>query len=123
MRATEKAPDVRGRPERVIAANDRARAVERAARAALREGNISRHTPRGEVTIVAVDLITTAEVEFIEVRAAPSTESGETHFRIVNPPIGVRRPDGSVEEDPLGALAEVLAQFGGALRAKRRRAR
>ena len=116
-------PDAPANAQRRQAGNARARRVRQAAETVLSQGHISRRTPRGEVVINSVELLTVDGMDYIEVYAAPGTASGETHFRIFNPPTGVRRPDGSIEEDPIGALAEVLALHGGARQAKRRRFR
>ena len=116
-------PEDEDRQRRKESQNARTRLAERAARTALRGGPIVRTTPRGEVRVHEVDVATTPEgLEYLEVRAAPG-ESGESHYRIFNCPTGVRRPDGSVAEDPVAALAEVLALYGGATPRKRRRFR
>lgn len=117
-------PDEPAMQRRRQNANARARLIQRAADAVLREhGRISRRTPHGEVVIERVELLDEGGLAHIEVYAAPGTESGETHFRIFNPPTGVLRQDGEIVEDPLGALAEALGQFGGAQQPKRRRQR
>jgi hypothetical protein len=86
----------------------------------LRDGPIRRHTRSGEVVIREVRMETSPEgLDYLDVIITPGV-SEEPHFRIFNPPTGVRRPDGSIEEDPVAALAEVLALHGGALRRKRR---
>ena len=69
-----------------------------------------------------VEITTVDGLDCLEIASAPGS-NGETHWRIFNPPLGVLRPDGSIEEDPVGALAEVLALHGGAARPKRRRTR
>lgn len=114
-------PDAPATARRRQAGNARARRVRQAAEEVLRRGHISRRTRDGEVLIESVELCAEDGLEWIEARTAPGTESGETHFRIFNPPLGVLRQDGSIEEDPLAALAEVIAQFGGARSVKRRR--
>jgi hypothetical protein len=105
-----------GDRERRDAANARARAVQRAAREVLaRAGDVPAIFPtrRGQVVINSVELITEGGLDYIEVRTAPGTDSGETHFRIFNPPLGVREPDGHVRVDPFGALVETLDVLGG----------
>ncbi|HET9234935.1 MAG TPA: hypothetical protein VFP10_12410 [Candidatus Eisenbacteria bacterium] len=107
--------------QRRQAANARVRLSERAARTVLRDGPIRRSTRQGEVIITDVAVATTSEgLEYLEIRSDPGA-NGETHWRIFNPPVGVLRPDGSIEESPVEALAEVLALHGGAVRRKRRR--
>lgn len=116
-------PEDEDRQRRKEAQNGRVRLAERAARMNLRGGPIVRSTPRGEVRIHEVLVSSTPEgLECLEVFVAPGS-SGETHYRIFNCPTGVRRPDGSIEEDPVAALAEVLALHGGATPRKRRRFR
>jgi hypothetical protein len=46
---------------------------------------------------------------WIEVWAGGQEETGEPHYRIFNPPLLV-----GDREDPLGAVAEMIGQFGGA---------
>jgi hypothetical protein len=46
-------------------------------------------------------------------------DGGEGHYRIFNPPTGVRGPDGTVTEDPIGALVQVLSLHGAARRKPR----
>ena len=76
-------------------------------------------TRRGEVLIESVTLATSGEgFDYLDVLVDPATE--DPHFRIFNPPTGVLQPDGSIVEDPLMALAEVLAMHGGASTRKRR---
>jgi hypothetical protein len=112
-------PEGPGAERRREAVNGRARRAERAARAVLDDGPISRYTERGEVTVTEVDVRTEDGLDYLNVRCEPG-EAGETHFRIFNVPTGVRRPDGTVEEDPIGALVEVLALHGAAVPTKRR---
>jgi hypothetical protein len=100
------------------AGNERVRRSAQAWRAALRDGPVSAHTPAGEVLVLAVDTAVQDGVERLEVRTAPGSE--ETHFRIFNPPTGVRR-GGTVVEDPIGALVETLAMHGGARQVRRTR--
>jgi hypothetical protein len=63
-------------------ANARARAVQRA-----NEGT--------------VPLVTEGDLDLIEPRPG---------MRIINPPTGVREPDGSIREDPVVAISRVLAR-------------
>lgn len=57
---------------------------------------------------------------YVEIYLRGQTESGDPHFRIWNPPLLVEDPQGPIEvggkhyrEDPLQALAEVIARNGG----------
>lgn len=102
------------RAKRRADANARTRRSEQALRAALRDGPVRRRAGHGDVEIREVVIASTDEgLDYLDVIAEPGA-SGEHHFRIFNPPTGVRRPDGSVEEDPVLALVEVLALHGGA---------
>lgn len=74
----------------------------------------------GTVQIERVKQYESADgVVCVEVFLRGDTASGESHFRIWNPPINVKEPNGTLREDPALALAEVVAQEGG--RAKRPR--
>lgn len=123
-RPAERPQDGRNTPrgrERQDAANARTRRAEQAARALLRDGPIARVTATGEVRIEAVEVtISDDGLSCLEVTTAPGA-GGETAFRIFNPPTGVRRGDGTVEEDPVGALIQVLAAHGGAKSRRRPR--
>jgi hypothetical protein len=114
--------------------NGRERAAGRAARTVAawrgngREG-YARRTRHGEVHLAAVQEVTTdSGVPAVEVWVAGETEGGDPHFIIVNPPGLAEDPLGPVEvggrrfrEDPLAALAEVVALHGGARTQKRKR--
>jgi hypothetical protein len=123
-RPAQKPQDGRDTPrgrERQEAANGRTRRAEQAARALLRDGPITRATPAGVVQIEGVEIsIDETGLMCLEVVTAPGAE-GETSFRIFNPPTGVRRSDGTIEEDPVGALIQVLAAHGAAKTRRRRR--
>ena len=68
----------------------------------------------GQVQFESVATKTNSEgVEVLEVYLGRGTESGDPHYIITNPPIYVREPDGSLREDPIMAVAEVLAFKGG----------
>lgn len=72
----------------------------------------------GTVQVERVGQVTNSEgATYVEVFLRGDTVSTESHFRIWNPPINVKNPDGTLREDPVLALAEVIAQEGG--RAKR----
>lgn len=64
-----------------------------------------------------------AETAWVDVYLEGQTETGEAHFRVINPPTLVEDRGGEIivngvrhREDPLLALAEVLAGHGGAVR-------
>lgn len=76
----------------------------------------------GEVQIQSVEQVTDENgVDVVEVFLKGQTMSGDPHYRIINPPMMVRDPDGSMHEDPILALAETLARFGGARKGAGRR--
>jgi hypothetical protein len=76
----------------------------------------------GEVQFQTVTQKTDADdVDYIEVYLKGQTENGDPHFKIWNPPLMVRNLDGSLTEDPLQALAEVVARHGGRRKGPRRR--
>jgi hypothetical protein len=83
---------------------------------------------RGNVHIGSVVL--TENGMGVDVYLEGQTESGETHYRIINPPTLVQDPAGDIEvrgvmyrEDPLAAIAEAISTHGGSRldRGKRRR--
>jgi hypothetical protein len=90
-------------------------------------GPITEHTPDG--TVVMADVKVTAD-DIVEVKVT-DPDGGDPHFRIINPPRYVPDPNGDVEivvgeqvhrfrEDPLAALAHVVAQHGGRIKDPRR---
>ncbi len=109
---------------------DRAERVVAEARRKIKKGEVyARRTRRGEVNIARVELIDTPEAVGVEVWLAGATESGDPHFRIFSPPTLVADPEGDVvlegrgryREDPLAAIAEVVAVHGGrAVKGRRR---
>lgn len=111
--------------------NGRVRKLRQAARAALKDGEVyARRTSRGEIHIQGLifkeDVAT--GLEYVEILMDGETEGEDPHFRIFNPPTLVSDPYGDVEihgaryrEDPLEALAEVLAMYGGARPERRKR--
>jgi hypothetical protein len=101
-------------------ANQRAQAVL-AALDARGPGPFTIHTPAGSVTLDRVEVVTVDGIDVVEVHAA-NPESGDPHFRVINPPRYVPDPDGDVtmigpggrfREDPIAALAHLIAQHGG----------
>lgn len=85
-------------------------------------------TSRGAVHIARIDTHEEAGRSWIDVHLDGDTEGGDPHFRIVNPPTLVRDPYGEIEvrgeryrDDPLAAVAEVIASLGGARSERRRR--
>jgi hypothetical protein len=111
----------------------RARAVSRAfAAAGLKDGEaLAVKTPDGrEVHIENVTATISGGRSEIAVHLAGMPIGGDPSFVIVNPPTLVPDPTGDVlirgqrfREDPLGALAMVLADNGGAAQKARRRGR
>jgi hypothetical protein len=96
------------------------RAVQQAAEALPEEGYLAR-TAQGVVHMQSLEFGKDGEVEWVDVSLAGETQAGDPHFRIYNPPALVRDPLGDIEvngqmfrRDPLAALAEVVAQYGGA---------
>lgn len=85
-------------------------------------------TPYGEVVLEYLEKVDDSTgLAYLEVWVGGETISGDPHFRVVNPPLLVRDPEGDVEvrgelhrEDPLAALAEVIGASGGALATRRR---
>ena len=109
-------PDRDAQPRQT--ARQRAQAV-RDAVTARGAGPFTVHTPAGAVRIGRVRVVTQDGVDVVEVHAE-GPEGGDPHFRVINPPRFVPDPDGDVEingqrfrEDPLAALAHVIAQHGG----------
>jgi hypothetical protein len=83
----------------------------------------------GEVQFASIKKATDAEgAELVEVYLQGETVTGEAHFRIYNPPLLTEDPTGPIEiggrhyrEDPVAAIAEVIARTGGAKKGGRRR--
>lgn len=78
-------------------------------------------TPHGEVHICDVTSSESDGIGWVDVTVAGETVGGDPHFRIFNPPTLVPDPEGPVEvrgrryrEDPMAALACVIASQGGA---------
>lgn len=115
-----------GSPEQVAAA--RAAAVQAAADACLGDGQVyAVATPHGEVRICRVTSHAEGSATWVEVFLHGSTVGGDPHFRIFNPPMLAADPAGPVEingqrfrEDPLLAVAQVVAENGGAMTVRRR---
>lgn len=124
-------PDPRPTPaERAIA---RVRAVRQARGRPLADGEkLAVRTGRGEVHFAQIDAHEDGGRSWVDVRLDGPTAGGDPHFKIVNPPTLVRDPLGDIEvngeryrDDPIAALAEVIASLGGARseRGRRRRRR
>lgn len=126
----ERPAEPRGVREGREVARGRVRGAERAARTALEEagGPVAVRTPQGNVHLARVEAGKDGDVEWVEVWTAGDTEAGDPHFRIFNPPTlvpdpagDVLLPSGTYREDPLAALAYVVAQYGGAEPQRKRR--
>jgi hypothetical protein len=79
-------------------------------------------TTAGDVTIAGLSVGTDDTCGWVDVQVDDG-QSGESHFRVVNPPRYVEDPAGDIEingkrfrDDPLAALAFTIAQNGGARR-------
>jgi hypothetical protein len=97
--------------------------MDRAERVARAWGGRTDPLTIGGVTIVSVQLGRQSDGQSYVDVVADRPASGDPLFRIINPPLLVADPAGEIEhggrryrEDPLGALAETLALFGGARR-------
>ncbi len=108
-------------------APDRVRRIRRAFEAT---GNgpddvLALQTPDGrEVHIASFSSNIDGARSRVEIHLAGSVEGGDPAFVIVNPPTMVPDGMGGFREDPLGALAQAIADNGGAASGiKRRRAR
>lgn len=127
--AAERVERPRTIPEGRQRAKERVRAVQEAAGAVLRKGHPHvQRTSRGVVHLTKLTAHKDGEVEWVELHLADGTESGETHYRIFNPPTLVSDPAGDVEVngrrfrlDPLAAVLEAVASNGGAEQQRKRR--
>lgn len=88
----------------------------------------ARRTRQGEVVLERLSFHEEDGQAWVEVYAAGDIQGDDAHFRIFNPPALVEDPAGQVElhgkryrEDPMAALAEAVARFGGAQRPRRMR--
>ena len=73
-------------------------------------------TPAGPVLLGSVELLQDEDGnQYVEVFVG-DPEGGDPHFRIFNPPTLVRGPGGALVEDPLAAVAQAIADQGGAQR-------
>jgi hypothetical protein len=118
--APQRSVEPRTIPEGRRRARDRVRAVQQAAATLPEEGYLAR-TTQGTVHMQSLEFGKDGEVEWVDVTLAGETEAGDPHYRIYNPPALVCDPLGDIEvrgvmhrRDPLAALAEVVAQYGGA---------
>jgi hypothetical protein len=96
-------------------ARKRARAVKSAY-----DGPVTVSTPNGEVQIESLDVTEDGTRSRVEV-VVSGAEGGDPNFVIVNPPTLVPDPAGDVavrgqlyREDPIAAVAYVIAEHGGA---------
>jgi hypothetical protein len=110
-------------------ANARVVAVQEAADAVLSDGQVYAASTRdGEVHICQVTTGTEEGVSWVDVRLHGDTVGGDPHFRIFNPPMLAADPAGPIEingvryrEDPMAAVAQVIAAQGGATASRGRR--
>jgi hypothetical protein len=98
------------------AAQERARAVD-----AAYDGPTTVGTPDGDVEIIRLRSIDDGPRSRVEVMVS-GPAGGDPDFVIVNPPTLVQDPNGTIvsrgmtfREDPLAAVAQVIAQNGGAM--------
>lgn len=119
-------------PSDAARALGRVRAVQRAADKRLRKGDVTAVKTRrgGVVNFERVMFHEDGAHSRVEVHIAGTTESGEATFVIVNPPTLARDPQGEIEingeryrDDPLGAIADVIDDFGGAQSERGRKGR
>lgn len=90
----------------------------------------ARRTRHGEVILERLTFHEEDGQAWVEVWAGGDIQGDDPHFRVFNPPSLVEDPYGPVEihgrrfrEDPVAALAEAVARFGGAQRPRRPRRR
>jgi hypothetical protein len=112
-------------------AENRVRSIKRAHRAAkLADGEVlAVTTPDGkEVHIAGLTVVEDGTRSYVDVTLDGVPEGGDPSFRIVNPPTLVPDPTGDVvvrgmrfRNDPVGAIAMVLANNGGAAQKARTR--
>jgi hypothetical protein len=118
-------------PEGRQRAKERVRAVQQAAGAVLKQGQeYAAQTPHGVVRVKGLTAHKDGEVEWVEVQLAGETVSGETHYRIFNPPTLASDPAGDVQVngrrfryDPLAAVLEAVGGNGGAEQQRKGRRR
>jgi len=116
-----------GTPEEIAYA--RVAAVQAAADVVLEGGQVyAVATREGEVHIREVTSHADGSAWWVEIHLHGNTVGGDPHFRIFNPPLLAADPAGPVEingqcfrEDPIAAVAQVVAGLGGATTDKRRR--
>lgn len=91
-------------------------------------GPYALRTRHGDVILERVTRHEEDGQAYVEVYAGGETAGGDPHFRVFAPPTLVEDPNGEIEsggrrfrKDPLAALAEVVAQHGGAHLPKRER--
>ncbi len=97
-----------------VAAQRAARVVEAWAEVDDGEGTpVTISTPAGPVVISRLELAPDGQT--VEVWVG-DPGGGDPHFRIVNPPTLVRGQGGALAESPLAAVAQAIADQGGAQR-------
>jgi hypothetical protein len=87
----------------------------------LPDGGYTGRTAQGPVLIERFSFHEEDGREWVEVHLGGDVEGGDPHYRIENPPTLVSDPAGDIElatgryrHDPLAAVAELVAQYGGA---------
>jgi hypothetical protein len=99
---------------RDVAARRAARVIEAWAEVGAGEGApVTVSTPAGPVVITRLELAPDGQT--VEVWVG-DPENGDPHFRVVNPPTLVRGEHGALVESPLAAVAQAIADQGGAQR-------
>lgn len=109
----------------------RARRVREAIGDLAPEETLAVPTPRGTVHIDRAEVVEDGVRSYVDVWLTGSTENGERNYRIVNPPLLVPDPTGEhigadgqrYRYDPAAAVAQVIADFGGARSDKKGRGR
>lgn len=92
-----------------------------------RSGPSTHRTRRGDVELGELVFVAATDTEPAVVEVRPvGDDSGEVAYRIVNPPVHVTDIEGDIDmngqyyrQDPVAAIAEVIAQFTGPRRRRR----
>lgn len=115
------APADRGKQERAEMARqaraDRAAKVREAVAAHTAPKRV--RTSRGDVTLGAVNVVDDETGATVVEVTVGDTPKATPDYRIINPPVEVVDQDGTRRQDPLAALAEVVALYRGNPRSRR----